>query len=137
ASGLSRGMTAKRRTLTLFRAMAAAAHMFSYTVSDGKICATWNDREMPIRQIVREGRPVTSFPENQMLPLLGVMCPVIMLTNVVLPAPLAPMMPTVWSAGISTLISRAATTEPNDFSRFRTEMTGVIVQPPALSDAGA
>ena len=33
-------------------AIAAATHMLSNTVSEGKICATWNEREMPSRVIV-------------------------------------------------------------------------------------
>ena len=33
-------------------AIAAAVHMFSNTVSEGKICATWNEREMPSRVMV-------------------------------------------------------------------------------------
>jgi hypothetical protein len=49
---------------------------------------------------------------NWIVPLLGRRWPVIMLTKVVLPAPLAPMMPTVCSGGTSTLMSRAATMEP-------------------------
>src|SRR5512139_2573101 len=72
------------------RAIAAAVHMFSNTVSEGKICDTWNDREMPSLVISRDGLPVISLPSNQMLPFDGVRWPVIMLMNVVLPAPLAP-----------------------------------------------
>ena len=49
------------RTRRSIAAAAAAAHMFSNTVSDGKICATWNEREMPSRVISREGRPVMSM----------------------------------------------------------------------------
>ena len=51
-------------------AIAAAMHMFSNTVSEGNICATWNEREMPSRVISRDGLPVISLPSNQMLPLL-------------------------------------------------------------------
>ena len=65
---------------------------------------------MPSRMILREGTPVMSLPSNWIVPPDGVRWPVIMLTNVVLPAPLAPMMPTVCPCGTSTLISRAATT---------------------------
>ena len=46
-------------------AMADAAHMFSNTVSDGKTCATWNERDMPSRVISRDGRPVMSRSSNQ------------------------------------------------------------------------
>src|SRR5579863_2144987 len=43
-----------------------------------------------------------------------------MLTNVVLPAPLAPIMPTVCSGGTATLMLCAAMSEPKCFSRPRT-----------------
>ena len=100
--------------------------MFSNTVSEGKICATWNEREMPSRVISREGRPVMSRSSNRMVPLLGRRWPVIMLMKVVLPAPLAPMMPTVCCAGTSRVMSRAATIEPKVFSRSRTERIAVM-----------
>src|SRR6185437_749995 len=72
-----------------WRAIAAAMHILSNTVREGKICATWNEREIPSRVIWRDGLPVISFPSNQMLPWLGGRWPVIMLMKVVLPAPLA------------------------------------------------
>ncbi len=106
------------------RAMAAAMHMFSNTLSEGKICATWKEREMPSLVISREGMPVMSRPSNEMVPLLGVRWPVTMLTKVVLPAPLAPMTPMVCCDGMSRLMSRAATTEPKAFSRSRTDRIG-------------
>ena len=75
---------------------------------------------MPSRVISRDGRPVMSRPSKRIVPLLGVRWPVIMLTKVVLPAPLAPMMPTVCCGGTATVMSRAAITEPKVFSRSRT-----------------
>ena len=51
--------------------MAAAAHMFSNTVSEGKICATWNEREMPSRVISRDGMPVMSRSSNRIVPFDG------------------------------------------------------------------
>ena len=67
---------------------------------------------MPSRVISRDGRPVMSRSSNQIVPLLGRRWPVIILTKVVLPAPLAPMMPTVCCGGTATLMSRAAMSEP-------------------------
>ena len=107
-------------------AIAAAAHMFSNTVSEGKICATWNEREMPSRVMVRDGIPVMSRSSKRIEPFDGRMWPVIMLTKVVLPAPFAPMMPTDCSGGTSTVMSRAATTEPKVFSRSRTERIALM-----------
>ena len=72
---------------------------------------------MPSRVISREGRPVMSWPSNQIEPLVGRKWPVIMLTKVVLPAPLAPIMPTVCNGGTATLMLRAATSEPKVFSQ--------------------
>ncbi len=94
--------------LPLPRPTAAATHKFSCTVNDGKICATWNEREIPSRVIARDGSPVMSLSSKRIEPFEGWMWPVIILTKVVLPAPLAPMMPTVCSAGTSSEIARAA-----------------------------
>jgi len=102
----------------------------SNTLSEGKICATWNEREMPSRVISRDGLPVMSSPSNRMVPLVGVRWPVIMLMKVVLPAPLAPMTPTVCSAGTLTVMSRAATSEPKVFSRSRTARMSLTASPP-------
>ncbi len=93
-------------------AAAAAAHMFSNTVREGKICATWNEREMPRRVISREGQPVMSRSSSLMVPLVGRRWPVIMLMNVVLPAPLVPISPTTESFSIAALTSFAAVTAP-------------------------
>ena len=127
ASAASRkGGIARPSTPSDPRAIAAAAHRLSSTVSDEKICATWNEREIPSRVIAREGSPVMSRSSNAIRPLVGRKCPVIMLTKVVLPAPLAPMIPTVCCGGTSTEMSRAATRLPKVFSRSRTERIGVM-----------
>src|SRR5689334_1255867 len=104
--------------------MAAAMHILSNTLSVGKICATWNERDIPSCVISREGLPVISLSSNRIVPLLGFRWPVTMLMNVVLPAPFAPITPTVCSGGTLTVMSRAATSEPKVFSRSRTARMG-------------
>src|SRR5450830_524174 len=54
ASGECTGVAMLPQTLPERRAIAAAMHIFSNTVSEGKICATWNEREMPSRVISRD-----------------------------------------------------------------------------------
>ena len=76
----------------------------------GKSCATWNERRMPRRVTSRGGMRVISTPRNRMTPSSGLRYPVTMLMKVVLPAPLAPMMPTVSPFAISTVTLSAATT---------------------------
>ena len=77
------------------RAIAAAAHMFSNTVSgreDLRHLERARDAE-PGDLARRQAGDVAALEADR--PLLGQRWPVIMLTKVVLPAPLAPMMPTV------------------------------------------
>ena len=107
--------------------------MFSTTVMVGNTCATWNEREMPSRVMARDGMPVMSLSSNWIEPFEGERWPVIMLTKVVLPAPFAPMMPTVCCAGTSTEMSRAATTEPKVFSRSRTERIALTMRSPSFA----
>ena len=77
-----------------------------------KTWATWNERQIPSRVIFRGAMPVMSRPANLIDPLLGSSQPVTMFTNVVFPAPFAPMMPTISSFSTDTLMSFAAVTAP-------------------------
>src|SRR5581483_934376 len=74
---------------------------------------------------------------GDMRPLVGRRWPVIMLMKVVLPAPLAPMTPTVCPAGTLTLMSRAATSEPKVFSRFSATRMSVMMALPMIGGAAA
>jgi hypothetical protein len=67
----------------------------------------WKVRATP-RDVILSGRvPVISRPSNRICPVLGLYRPVSMLKNVVLPAPLGPMMETIergaiWKSTLST-----------------------------------
>ncbi len=72
----------------------------------------WNVRDIPIARIL-SGRPrVTSLPSNTILPVVGLYRPVSMLKNVVLPAPLGPMIETIPLRGMEKLTSETATSPP-------------------------
>ena len=64
-----------------------------------------------------------------MTPSSGLRYPVTMFTNVVLPAPLAPMMPTVSPAAISTVTLSAATTAPKRLSNPLAANSGALTRP--------
>ena len=64
---------------------------FSATVIDPKVAAIWNVRPTPSRQMSRAAIPVTSRSKMRMRPPLGSSCPLIMLKQVLLPAPLGPI----------------------------------------------
>ena len=81
---------------------------------DWNVCATWNVRPTPRRQIARGGRPVMTLPSKVTVPVSGLNCPPIMLKVVDLPAPFGPMMATSSPADLNET-SRAATTPPNDW----------------------
>src|SRR5262245_59821923 len=68
-----------------------AACTFWKTVSCGKMFVRWNERPMPSRQTSCGASPVMSRPSSTTAPASGLRCPVTRLKNVVLPAPLGPM----------------------------------------------
>src|SRR3954471_19484990 len=81
---------------------------------------------MPSRVMARGGRRVMSRPSYSMAPVSGFRYPVIMLMNVVLPAPLVPISPTTESLSIAALTSCAAVTAPKRLHRPRaSRMTGM------------
>ena len=57
--------------------------------------ATWNARPMPWRTMSGGVRPTISTPLSRIWPASGFSAPVIRLKNVLLPAPLGPMVGTV------------------------------------------
>src|SRR2546428_13449708 len=66
--------------------------------------------------MIRSGRvPVMSLPSNQIRPAVGWYRPVSMLKNVVLPAPLGPMIETIDRRGIAKSTSDTATRPPKTF----------------------
>ena len=64
---------------------------FSSTVKDEKVCAIWNVRPTPLRQMARGGRPAMLSPPSRTRPESGASWPPTMLKVVVLPAPLGPI----------------------------------------------
>ena len=68
-----------------------AAWMFSNTVSLGKMLVRWNERAMPMPQILCGATPVMSRSSSNTSPLSGCRCPVMRLKRVDLPAPLGPI----------------------------------------------
>ena len=59
---------------------------------DTKVCAIWNVRPTPLRQMARGARPATFSPASMTCPESGLSWPPTMLNVVDLPAPFGPMM---------------------------------------------
>ncbi len=76
---------------------------------------------MPFREIRSEGKPVTSSPLRIIRPLLGRSTPVRQLKNVLLPAPLGPMIARISLRATSKLTSDNALSPPK-----RTESNSVL-----------
>src|SRR5919108_1382996 len=83
----------------------------------------WNERPMPSRQTSCGATPVMSRPSRITAPASGSRCPVIRLKNVVLPAPLGPMMAAIWPGATVRLTPPTATKPSNDLRRSRTSST--------------
>ncbi len=84
-------VSARRQKSNARAGPCAATRTFSKTVRCGKIDVIWYDFAMPRRAIACCGIPVTSRSLNQMRPDVGGTSPEISRKNVVLPAPLGPM----------------------------------------------
>ena len=78
----------------------------------------WNVRASPLRQISWAGAWVISVPPTEIVPLVTGSIPVIMLTIVVLPAPLGPIRPMILPAGTSMFTLSDATTPPKRLDRL-------------------
>ncbi len=75
---------------SFFPPVRAAILRFSVTDSDEKISLPWGMSPMPKRAILYGGRPTSSCPLNEMLPLRGGVSPMMERMVVVLPIPLRP-----------------------------------------------
>ena len=84
----------------------------------------------------RRGRVIRVLPLNATDPAVGSMIPAMTLKNVVLPAPLGPMMLTMPPAGMSRLMSRTATRPPNRLVTDRAARR-VSAAPPGVVAAAA
>src|SRR5436309_1137490 len=85
----------------------------------------WNERPIPRRQMSCGANPVTSRPSSTTVPASGRRCPVTRLKNVVLPAPLGPMI-----AAISLRSTRRLTppTAMNPSKLLRTSRTSSMAR---------
>ena len=75
----------------------------------------WNVRAMPSVVILSGRVRVMSLPSKTIHPIVGLYRPVSMLKNVVLPAPLGPMIETIERSGIEKETSLTATRPPKIF----------------------
>ena len=75
----------------------------------------WNVRATPRAMILSGRRPVMSLSANTIRPVEGLYSPVSMLKNVVLPAPLGPMIETIERGGIEKSMPSTATRPPKIF----------------------
>ena len=107
--------------------------MFSATVREEKIRASWNERPRPNAARLSGDQSVTSWPRSSTRPSSSFRKPETSSKIVVLPAPFGPMRPRI-SPGIrSKLTSLVAVMPPKRFTRFRTSSTGCPASTPAFS----
>src|SRR5690242_15902014 len=90
----------------------AAIRTFSNTVAFGRILVIWYERAMPFCEMALLGSPVMSSPSKTMRPPLGRSTPVRQLKNVLLPAPLGPMIARTSSRAVSKLTRDNADNPP-------------------------
>ena len=90
------------------------------TVSPAKRVASWKLRDRPRAARMSGGRSTTSAPNRETEPSPGRMTPEMTFISVVLPAPLAPMRPTISPGPTVMSGSSRATMPPN---RTRTPVT--------------
>ncbi len=93
--------------------------MFSRTVIDAKVAATWNVRPTPRRQC-RAGRAGISSPAQPDAPGIRTSWPLMQLKQVVLPAPLGPISAQQLASGDANETSRTARTPSKDLVRSST-----------------
>ena len=84
----------------------------------------------PARATASASRPSMRRPSNSMLPLAGSITPAMVLSSVVLPAPLAPSTATMRPGPTSRLMPRMALTGPYQVSMLRTLSSAVMCQAP-------
>src|SRR5262245_15130258 len=89
----------------------------------------WNERPMPSRQMSCGARPVTSRPSSTTVPVSGLRWPVTRLKNVVLPAPLGPMMAAIRPRSTFTLTPPTAMKPSKLLRTSRTSSTACAPQP--------
>src|SRR5687768_2070645 len=100
-----------------------AACTFSNTVSFGKMLVRWNDRPIPSRHTSCGAMPVMSRPSRRTEPASARRWPVMRLKNVVLPAPLGPMMAAICPRVTPRLTPPTAWKPSNDLRMSRTSST--------------
>src|SRR5687768_16951225 len=100
-----------------------AACTLSNTVSLGKMFVRWNDRPIPSRHTSCGAIPVMSRPSRATEPASARRWPVMRLKNVVLPAPLGPMMAAICPRATPRLTPPTAAKPSNDLRMSRTSST--------------
>src|SRR4029453_3725993 len=83
----------------------------------------WNERPMPSRQTSCGASPVMSRPSSTTAPASGLRCPVTRLKNVVLPAPLGPMIAAIVPRSTRRLTPPTARNPPKLLRTPRTPRT--------------
>ena len=117
AAGRRRAASAGSRTASQRSPATASA---SSTVSVGNRRASWNERPRPAHARWCGAHPVTSTPASRTRPSSGATKPLMTSNSVVLPAPLAPISPTISPGCTVSVTSSMAVTPPN---RRRTSTT--------------
>ena len=114
-----------------FRLPAAAMRIQSRTVCSVNSCGNWKERTMPRSAIARGESSVTSLPSKKTRPACGLIKPVHILMNVVLPAPFCPITAKRSPSVSEKSIWSATTTAPKASCRFFVCNSGVLIHPPA------
>src|SRR5215472_915407 len=91
---------------------------------------------MPALMMARGGKRVMFRPSKWIVPRVGLRYPVTRFTKVVLPAPLAPMMPTTSWLSTETLMSDAAMSEPKFLHRSLTARIVTSRRPHGSAEQG-
>ncbi len=98
---------------------------FSSAVMCGKSLMFWNVRATPAL-VTRSGRRGSGLPRKDTAPDVGVTSPVRQLKNVVLPAPLGPMSPTISRSPTERSTASTASSPPKRFDTARASSNAVM-----------
>src|SRR5262245_38648206 len=97
---------------------------FSSTVAFGRMLVIWYERAIPRWEIRSGDRPVMSSPARKIAPDAGRRTPVRQLKNVLLPAPLGPMMARTCPSGTEKSTAVRADRPPNRIVSFSVRSSG-------------
>src|SRR5215470_17048897 len=97
---------------------------FSSTVAFGRMLVIWYERAIPRWEIRSGDRPVMSSPARKIAPDVGRRTPVRQLKNVLLPAPLGPMMARTSPSLTEKSTPLSAVSPPNRIVSFSVRNSG-------------